>query len=198
MSLETVIETNEINEIPETPDYRRVTIPPHRQSHLKSHFPQIVQPVIEHLKLDIRYNVRLHCVELRTNSHTTNPNAMTKAVDFLNAYVGGFEIQDALALVRLDDIFFEQFDVTDIKMLDGDNLSRAVGRIAGKGGQIKFSIENATRTRISLTDTKVHILGSVNNIRIAKRVICDLVMGSPANKIHAKLRNFQTWQKRQG
>jgi len=193
-----VEQDTEINEIPESPEYRRIGISPSRQTYLKDNFQQIVTPIVDHLKLDIRYNTKRRCIELKTNEQTTNPQAMTKAVDFLNAFNAGFEIPDALALVRLEDIFLEQFDVTDIKLLEGDNLSRAVGRIAGKGGQIKYAIENATRTRIALSDTKVSILGSVNSARMAKRVICDLVMGSPANKIHAKLRNFQSWQKRQG
>ncbi|EAX99146.1 KH domain containing protein [Trichomonas vaginalis G3] len=188
----------EAPEIPETPDYRRVAIPPNRRTYLKNNFPQITEPIIKYLKLDLRYNSRKGCVELRTNALTSNPNAMTKAIDFLTAINAGFEIADALALVRLEDIFMDVFDVTDIKLIEGDNLSRAVGRIAGKGGQIKFTIENATHTRISLTGTKVHILGSVNNVKMARRVICDLVMGSPANKIYSKLRNFQAWQKRQG
>lgn len=32
-------------------------------------------------------------------------------------------------------------------------------RCAGKNGKTKFTIENATRTRIVLADTKIHILG---------------------------------------
>lgn len=179
-------------------DFRAVTIPPNRRAYIKNNYQQIIPPIVQQLKLDIRYDTSTNQVLLRTNNLTENPNAITKAVDFINAITYGFEIADALALVRLDDIFMDVFDVTDIKMLEGDNLSRAVGRIAGKGGQIKFTIENATRTRISLTDTKVHIIGTINNVRMAKRVICDLVMGSPANKVYAKLRNFQAWQKRQG
>ena len=197
-TMSTNTETDTGAEIPESPDYRRVQIPPNRRTFLKNNYSKITDPIVNFLKLQMRYNTKLGCIELMTSEVTKNPNAMQKAIDFINAINAGFEIADALSLVRLEDIFMDTFDVTDIKLIEGDNLSRAVGRIAGKGGQIKFTIENATRTRISLVNTKVHILGTVNNVRMARRVICDLVMGSPANKIYQKLRNFQSWQKRQG
>lgn len=192
---------NAVEDQPENPnnhDYRKVPIPANRRSALKNNFSSIVHPIVDYLKLNVRYNTKINCVELQTSSQTTNPNAMSKAIDFIKAFVNGFEVNDALAVVRLDDIYMDEFNVTDVKTLSGDNLSRAIGRIAGKGGQIKYAIENSTRTRIALNDQRVHIIGTLNNIKMAKRVICDLVMGSPANKIHAKLRNFQAWQKRQG
>lgn len=58
-----------------------------------------------------------------------------------------------------------------------------------QSGKTKFTIENATRTRIVLADTRIHILGSFQNIKVARDAICSLILGSPPGKVYSKLRS---------
>ena len=146
---------------------------------------------MKELKLEVRFNTKTNHVEMRKSAQTVDSIALQRAVDFLRAFAMGFEIGDAKTLIRMDELFLESFNVNDVKQtLKGDHKSRAVARIAGTGGRNKHVIENFTKTRIVLADTKVHILGTFQNCRTARRAICAEIMGAPVNKIHGTLRQI--------
>lgn len=168
---------------------RRIPVPPNRLTPLKSHWMEIYEPIVKHLKLQIRMNLRNKAIELKTSKATEDTGALQKGADFVKGFVLGFAVQDAVALIRLDDLYIETFEVKDIRStLKGDHLARAVGRIAGKDGRTKFTIENATKTRIVVADTKIHILGSYENTRLARRAISSLVLGAAPGKVYNRLR----------
>nr|POE63605.1 pre-rrna-processing protein pno1 [Quercus suber] len=167
---------------------RKIRVPPHRMSPLKNSWPKIYPPLVEHLKLQVRMNIAKKAVELRTSSHTTDTGAIQKGADFIQAFCLGFDLDDAIALLRLDDLYIQTFEVKDVKTLTGEHMGRAVGRIAGKDGKTKFAIENASRTRIVLADQKVHILGGFKNIHIAREAVVSLILGSPPGKVYGNLR----------
>ncbi|KAK4689668.1 RNA-binding protein PNO1, partial [Tremellales sp. Uapishka_1] len=169
-------------------EFRRIAIPPHRMSPLKRDWVNLYTPMVEMLGLQVRMNVKRRSVEIKTSGHTVDSGAVQKGADFVKAYALGFDVNDALALLRLDDLYLDSFEIKDVKTLHGDHLSRAIGRIAGEGGKVKFSIENASRTRIVLAETHIHILGSVQNIKIARDAVVSLILGSPPGKVYAHLK----------
>ncbi|CDQ80678.1 RNA-binding protein PNO1 [Oncorhynchus tshawytscha] len=169
-------------------EMRKVAVPAHRYTPLKENWLKIFTPIVENLQLQVRFNLKTRNVEIKTCKDTQDIGSLTRAADFVRAFVLGFQVEDALALIRLDELFLETFDVTDVKPLKGDHLSRAIGRIAGKGGKTKFTIENVTKTRIVLADSKVHILGSFQNIKMARTAICNLILGSPPSKVYGNIR----------
>ncbi|KAL7296366.1 hypothetical protein TKK_0010380 [Trichogramma kaykai] len=174
-------------------EIRKVAIPAHRYTPLKENWLNIFTPIVTHLKVNVRCNLKTRNVEIKLNEDTPDIANLQKAADFVKAFMYGFEVADALALLRLDDLFIETFDINDVKpLLKGDHLSRAIGRLAGKMGRTKFTIENTTKTRIVLADSKIHILGSFQNIAIARRSICNLILGTPPAKVYGQLRNISS------
>lgn len=168
---------------------RKIPIPPHRMTPLKSAWPKLYPPLVEHLHLQVRMNLRARAVELRTSRHPdSTTSSLQRGEDFIRAFTLGFDPDDAIALLRLDDLYIETFEIKDVKTLSGDHLGRAIGRIAGKDGKTKFAIENTSRTRVVLADSKVHILGGFQNIRIAREAVVSLILGKPPGKVYGDLR----------
>jgi RNA-binding protein PNO1 len=68
------------------------------------------------MKLQIKFNVKTKCVYLRTSDYTTDRNAVQKCIEFLKAFFLGFNINDAIALLRLDDLYLDTFMIKDGKI----------------------------------------------------------------------------------
>jgi RNA-binding protein PNO1 len=129
-------------------EQRKVPIPPHRMTPLKTYWPKIYPPLVEHLKLQVRMNIKSRTVELRNSKYglytinfygvqslmvfcrlTNDPSALQRGADFVKAFALSFDVDDAIALLRLDDLYINSFEIKDVKTLSGDHLSRAIGRI---------------------------------------------------------------------
>jgi RNA-binding protein PNO1 len=168
---------------------RRIHVPINRFTPLKNAWIELIKPLVEVLKVQIRMNVRRKCIEIRAGPNTEEPSSyLNKSAEYMRAFILGFEPQDALALLRMDDLFLESFEFKDVKTLKGEHSGRAIGRVVGKDGRTKNAIENATRTRIVVAGERVHLMGSYTNTKIARGIISQLIMGTAPNKVFDKLR----------
>jgi RNA-binding protein PNO1 len=169
-------------------ELRRVAVPAHRYAPLKSHWMALYEPLTKELGLQVRMNLKQRAVELRTSDRTRDRTALQRGYEFVEAFLLGFAVEDAVALLRFDDLRIDSFEVQDVRRLQGDHLARAIGRVAGTGGRTKFAIENACRVRIVLAGPKIHILGGHMQVRLARDAICSLILGAPPGKTYEKLR----------
>ncbi|XP_017875974.1 RNA-binding protein pno1-like [Ceratina calcarata] len=176
----------------EDSEQRVVTVPKDRYIPLKANWMKIFTPIVEHMQLHIRFNMKARTVELRMAPETPDIKNLQKGADFVQAFIYGFGVEDAMNLLRFDDLFMETFEIEDVKRsLKGDHLSRAIGRLAGKDGLTKLAIENSTVTSVVFVENKVHILGTFDSIALARRAISNLILGrKPPSKVHGQLRNM--------
>lgn len=165
-----------------------VIIPPNRMTPLKNNWEKICETVVKNMKLQVRMNLKKKTVDIRECEETEDRAAIQRTYDFLRAFMLGFGLEDAIAMLRLDDLFLETFQIKDVKNLQGDHLARCIARISGEKGKTKHAIENATKTRIILADSTIHLMGSYANMRSARDSLCSLIMGTPPGKVYSQLK----------
>lgn len=94
-------------------EYRKVLVPTNRMKPLKENWTTIVKALVEHMKIQVKMNTKLKCIEMRSYEKTESTSALQKSEEFLKAFMCGFELQDAIAMLRLEDIYLETFEVKD-------------------------------------------------------------------------------------
>lgn len=96
-------------------EYRKIIVPQNRYKALKQNWLKLFTPIVEHLNLQMRYNIGSRSVEIRTLPSTKDKISIQKAADFVRAFILGFGVEDSLALIRLDEMFLESFEIQDGK-----------------------------------------------------------------------------------
>ena len=92
------------------------------------------------MKLQIRLNAKKKTVDVRECQETEDRASIQRTVNFLKSFMLGFSLEDSIAMLRLDDLFLDTFQIKDVKSLAGDHLSRCIGRISGEKGKTKNAI----------------------------------------------------------
>lgn len=168
--------------------YRSVPVPDGKVRILRQEWMKIYTPVVQLGKLQIRFSPRAKQVEVRTCPSTADLGYLERSVTYIQAVLDGFKPEDAVSIMKFKDVFTESFHIQDIRKLKSAHLSRAIGRVIGRDGRIKESIERFSRCKLVLRDEKVSLLGCEENIRIAKDAVGRLVQGSEPTSIFNRLR----------
>ena len=71
-------------------EYRKIRVSPHRYTPLREQWDTIMQPLVEYMKLQVRFNPKNRCVELKTSEFTEDGGSIQKGADFVQAFMMGF------------------------------------------------------------------------------------------------------------
>ena len=104
------------SQLTQSADFRRVSVPQHRMTPLRNSWETIVKTIVERLKLQIRMNTKKKCVEIRSCAETDDKLNIQRACDFIKAFMLGFNLNDAIAMLRLDDLYLESLEIRDGKL----------------------------------------------------------------------------------
>lgn len=116
------------------------------------------------------------------------------AREIVKAIGRGFNPDIAMSLLK-QDYGFELISLTDF--VSENHLLRVKGRIIGQGGKSRKTIETLTETDVCVFGKTVGIIGTHENLMIAKRAIESLITGSPHSSVYKFLEKRRKELRRQ-
>jgi len=114
--------------------------------------------------------------------------------EIIKAIARGFN-PDIANLLLKQDYSFILIDLSE--QCKPNDLKRIKGRIIGKEGKSRKTIETLTECNISVYGKTVGIIGLNENTLIAKQAIDALIRGSPHSKVYTMLEKYRK-KKKQG
>ncbi len=105
--------------------------------------------------------------------------------DIVTAIARGFNPEKAKSLLKTDYVL----EVIGLKELvrSKNQIRRVKGRVIGEKGKSRQFIESITDTYISVYGKTISIIGSYENVNIARQALLKLINGSPHSKVQSWL-----------
>lgn len=126
-----------------------------------------------------------------------NPLAVLKAKDTVTAIARGFPPEKAFQLFDESVIL----DVLDLRELFGkseSDIQRVKGRIIGRDGKSRRSIEEITQADISVDEYAIGIIGSYESVSLAREGMEMLINGRTHATVYEHLKNRSREIRRKG
>jgi len=114
------------------------------------------------------------------------PINVMRARQAIEAISLGFSPEEAMLLSN-ESYVYDVIDLSDIARKKSD-LPRIKSRLIGEDGRAKTTIEQATRTKIVVSDKVVGILGEYDNVMVARKALSMLIDGRKHGTVYNYLR----------
>lgn len=113
-----------------------------------------------------------------------DPVKTLRVAEVVKAIGRGFSPENAFKL--LDDDFL-LFEVISLSHLSPKTLNRVKGRVIGRNGKTRWTIENLADVKISVYGKTISLIGYAHEVRTAHEAIAMLIHGSPHSSVYSFL-----------
>lgn len=115
-----------------------------------------------------------------------DPLKSMRALDVVQAIGRGFSPERAISLLDDEILMLDVIDLSSIAHTKS-GVARIKGRIIGKDGRTRETMERLTYSKISVYGKTVAIIGNPDQIRIARTAIEMLIDGAPHGAVYGYL-----------
>jgi len=158
----------------------------------------------EKLSVELEIDSDAGDVHISVSENATDPSTLFRAKDVVTALGRGFSPEHAFRLVRDEDVLMELIDLRAAFGKSEADLKRVKGRIIGLNGKTRRIIEELTDANVAVYGHTVGVIGTLEQVQVAREAIEMLVRGSMHSTVyrflHRKRRElkknmFEIWEK---
>ena len=158
----------------------------------------------EKLSVELEIDSDAGDVHISVTENATDPSTLFRAKDVVTALGRGFSPEHAFRLVRDEDVLMELIDLRGVFGKSEADLKRVKGRIIGLNGKTRRIIEELTDANVAVYGHTVGIIGTLEQVQVAREAIEMLVKGSMHSTVyrflHRKRRDLkkkmlEIWEK---
>jgi len=137
----------------------------------------------ESLRVILEVDSKMGDVEIRLRPDQSDPSAILKAKNVITAVGRGFAPDKAMRLVD-DETLLEVIDLRDYLGRSKSAVERIEGRVIGKRGKTRATIEELTGADISVYGNTISIIGEPIQFTVAKDAVSMLIEGSEHKTVY--------------
>jgi ribosomal RNA assembly protein len=158
----------------------------------------------EKLKVELQIDSEAGDVVIAVAERAEDPSTLFKAKDLITAIGRGFSPEHAFRLVRDEEAMLDLIDLRSVFGKSEADIKRVQGRIIGMSGKTRRIIEELTDTSVSVYGHTVGIIGTLEQVQIAREAIEMLIKGSMHGTVYRflhrkrrelKKKKFELWEK---
>lgn len=180
-----------------------VKIPKERIGVLIGSEGDVKEIIEERLSVDLQIDSQSGDVTIMLKKDAKDPSNTFRAKDVVTAIGRGFSPEQAFRLLDDEDEILDIIDLEEFCGRSQSDIKRIKGRIIGKEGKTRRTIEEMTGAVVSVYGHTVSIIGDIEQVEIAREAVRLLMKGSEHRTVYrflqkkrheTKMKSLELWE----